>query len=321
MSASSGSINRWLTFTLLLAAALALVGCASTERTRISDTLDQAARLRAETESSVKAPLARQELSTSRFHQQRAETLLDNFMSQPVLEISDKTKLIEQAEAEADASLKAAEAAREVIASEAAPAQAASSAAAGETGDQGPPGPVTAKETAPARTGEEVQDQVVQESQLQPEVKEPAEMETKPAAKVTPVASSDQSVARALPARRIYSAALADYRARRFSRARQGFRDFLDSYPGHDLAPNAQYWLGETLYAEGRWSQALAAFKAVRANYPASRKDADALCKVGLTQRNMGNLDQARSTLKACVEGYPKSRAAAIARTALDKMD
>ncbi|MDO8352494.1 MAG: hypothetical protein Q7T14_03460, partial [Aestuariivirga sp.] len=43
---------------------------------------------------------------------------------------------------------------------------------------------------------------------------------------------------------------------RQFSDAESGFSSFVSKYPEHSLAGSAQYWLGETYYAQGDFRQA-----------------------------------------------------------------
>ena len=46
----------------------------------------------------------------------------------------------------------------------------------------------------------------------------------------------------------LYKTAYDDLRAGRHEAAERGFREFVRSYPHHDYADNAQYWLGECFY-------------------------------------------------------------------------
>ena len=47
---------------------------------------------------------------------------------------------------------------------------------------------------------------------------------------------------------------------RQFGDAEGGFSSFLQKYPDHSLAGSAQYWLGETYYAQNDYRQAAQAF-------------------------------------------------------------
>src|SRR6267143_1441576 len=45
------------------------------------------------------------------------------------------------------------------------------------------------------------------------------------------------------------------------AKARELFQDFMNRYPKDELAANAQYWLGETYYAEKKWNDAIVEFQ------------------------------------------------------------
>src|SRR6185369_16784840 len=46
-------------------------------------------------------------------------------------------------------------------------------------------------------------------------------------------------------------------------KAREILNKFNESYPGHKLAPNVRYWIGETLYMEKNYEQAVLEFQRV----------------------------------------------------------
>src|SRR6266478_2698990 len=61
------------------------------------------------------------------------------------------------------------------------------------------------------------------------------------------------------------------------AKARDLLQDFLNRYPKDELAANAQYWLGETYYAEKKWNDAIVEFQKVLKEYKGSDKVPDAL--------------------------------------------
>ena len=61
------------------------------------------------------------------------------------------------------------------------------------------------------------------------------------------------------------------------AKARDLFQDFMNRYPKDELAANAQYWLGETYYAEKKWNDAIVEFQKVLKEYKGSDKVPDAL--------------------------------------------
>lgn len=106
-------------------------------------------------------------------------------------------------------------------------------------------------------------------------------------------------------AQSLYESSYNDMLRRRFSEAEQGFLRFLQDYGTHELAPNAQYWLGETHYARGDFRQAASAFLTGYRDYNSSVKAPDSLLKLGMSLRNLGERDQACATFTQVVSQYP----------------
>jgi tol-pal system protein YbgF len=65
--------------------------------------------------------------------------------------------------------------------------------------------------------------------------------------------------------------------------ARQLFAEFVQRYKNDELAPNAQYWIGDSLYGEGRYNDAIVEFQKVIKDYKSSDKVPDALMKIGMS--------------------------------------
>jgi len=111
-----------------------------------------------------------------------------------------------------------------------------------------------------------------------------------------------------------YNAALNAARSGRPAEGIQKFRDFLKKYPNGKYAANAEYWIGECLYAQGKYKEALSEFQGVNNSYPSHHKNADALLKAGMTLSKMGDKDGASEKFKALIANFPNSEAARRAR-------
>lgn len=109
---------------------------------------------------------------------------------------------------------------------------------------------------------------------------------------------------------RVYEQALAKQRAGDSAGALQGFQNFLKQYPRHELAPNAQYWLGEVYYRLGDYPNAIAAQQKLMAAYPDHLKVPDAMLILANAQQSAGDATSARKTLEDLVARYPVSEAA-----------
>ena len=115
-----------------------------------------------------------------------------------------------------------------------------------------------------------------------------------------------------------YRAAVELVKAARYPDAIVALRAFLQHYPRHDYADNAQYWLGEAFYAQHDYPHALVEFRATIETYPRGNKVPDALLKVGFCYQALGKLDKMRAVLEQVVNLYPKSEPAAIAAKKLE---
>jgi tol-pal system protein YbgF len=105
-----------------------------------------------------------------------------------------------------------------------------------------------------------------------------------------------------------------------YDNAGNAFRGFIKKYPSSALAPNAQYWIGESNYIQRNFPQALKEFIKVQENYPGSRKAPDAQLKIGYTYYELHEWDKARAFLKEVVKRYPDTLLARSAHTRLDMM-
>lgn len=114
--------------------------------------------------------------------------------------------------------------------------------------------------------------------------------------------------------------ALLSPQVRRYQDAAKAFSAFLKKYPRSSLAPNAQYWLGESYYVSQKNAQALAAFNRLVSDYPGSPKVPGALYKIGRIHLSKGDSKKAADAFRKVVDGYPSSPAAGLAREQLNRI-
>jgi tol-pal system protein YbgF len=112
-----------------------------------------------------------------------------------------------------------------------------------------------------------------------------------------------------------YNAALATYRSREHGQAVLDFIDFIAKHPKHQLAGNAQYWIGEAYWAQRDYRQALVEFEKVSEYGPG--KAPDALVKIGLCHARLRDAARAEQAWQRVIREYPKSEAAGLARSLL----
>jgi tol-pal system protein YbgF len=118
----------------------------------------------------------------------------------------------------------------------------------------------------------------------------------------------------------LYKSSYAALTRREHATAIAGFQRFLELYPDHDYADNAQYWLGEAYYDQRDFQTALGEFRKVVKRYPDGNKAPDALLKIGYCYARLNDLDSARDVLSQVIEIYPKTEAAKLAAKRLDEM-
>ena len=140
-----------------------------------------------------------------------------------------------------------------------------------------------------------------------------AGMATAPMSEVT-VAPTDENPSQ------IYQAAYRDYQRGNFDLAISGFRDYLSKFPQSDLADNAAYWIGESLYSQKKYREAIEQFDSVVNGFPKSDKVPSALLKKGYAYVNLGEKSRGIVQLQYVVHEHPRTAEAAKAREELKKL-
>lgn len=117
-----------------------------------------------------------------------------------------------------------------------------------------------------------------------------------------------------------YSAAYSDISAGRYDLARDAFREYLRHYPDTEVSDNAQYWIGECLYATGDFKGAIVEFQKVVDVYPKGDKVPAALFKTGVSQARLKQDEAAKKSFRQLIFKYPKSPEAAQAKERLGQL-
>lgn len=119
---------------------------------------------------------------------------------------------------------------------------------------------------------------------------------------------------------RAYDNAYSNYRLSDYPSAIRAFDSFLKSYPKHPLAPNAQYWIGESYSHLRQYREAIEAERRLLGTYPESAKAPDALLIIGTAESNLGDNPAARKTFEELIAKYPGSESAEKAKGRLAKL-
>lgn len=101
--------------------------------------------------------------------------------------------------------------------------------------------------------------------------------------------------------------------------AEASFRSFIQTFPGDQRIPDAQYWLGESLFARGQYRDAADEFLSGYKAYPKSGKAADTLLKLGLSLAGLGEQAAACSTYAEVLKKYPNASNALKQRVATEQ--
>lgn len=115
----------------------------------------------------------------------------------------------------------------------------------------------------------------------------------------------------------LYRSALDNFTREEYGRAILEFEEFVANHPEHDLADNAQYWIGECYYAQKEFAHAVQEFDKVEKHFGQGNKVAASLLKKGLALRELDRKDEALQTLEKVISSYPESDEASIAEKKL----
>ncbi len=92
-----------------------------------------------------------------------------------------------------------------------------------------------------------------------------------------------------------------------YSLAADAFRVFLRQYPSDRLAPEALYWLGESLFQQQQYRDAAESFLAVSTKYDTTTRAPEALLRLGESLAALGEKEAACASLGEVLRKYPRA--------------
>ena len=101
---------------------------------------------------------------------------------------------------------------------------------------------------------------------------------------------------------------------------RQALQDLLTTYPDHDLAPDALFYVAEAYAAEDNEAAADSSWVAVYTKYPRSQRAAEAMYRHGVVLENGGRSREARRVYQEVISKYARSDAAKLAQGRLQNL-
>jgi tol-pal system protein YbgF len=116
---------------------------------------------------------------------------------------------------------------------------------------------------------------------------------------------------------REYEAAQSQRRIGNSQGAITAFQSFVSQHPKSNLAPRAQYWIGDSYFNLRDYKNAIASQQKLIASYGDSSSVPDALLNIASSQLEQGETAAARKTMDGLVSRYPSSEAAEKAKRRL----
>jgi tol-pal system protein YbgF len=118
----------------------------------------------------------------------------------------------------------------------------------------------------------------------------------------------------------LYANAMRDKDSGSYDMALQEYSDYLKYYGGSEMAPNAQYYVGEIYYNRKDYDNALKAFDTVLERYPDNNKTLDSMYMKGRTLFQTGERTKAAEEFRAVYNKSPRSEIGAKAKAQLANM-
>jgi tol-pal system protein YbgF len=94
-----------------------------------------------------------------------------------------------------------------------------------------------------------------------------------------------------------------------YALAEQTFQQFLGKYPSDRRAPDAQFWLGESLFQRQRYDAAAQSFLDLSTKYSTHAKAPEALLRLAQSLAAMKQKEMSCATLAEVGRKYPKAPA------------
>ena len=129
-----------------------------------------------------------------------------------------------------------------------------------------------------------------------------------PAAAPAPSSDTSSTVASIEPSgsRDMYDLAYNHLLAGDYQQAEASFRQYSQTYPNAKDAPDAEYWLGESLYQQKKYADAAEVFLDAQKTHPQNGKAPDMMLKLGMSLAKLNNRDTACVTYKEVTRRYPQ---------------
>jgi tol-pal system protein YbgF len=116
---------------------------------------------------------------------------------------------------------------------------------------------------------------------------------------------------------RAFDAAMGLYKAGQYPNAASAFNSFVVNYSDSVFVSQAQYWLGNSYYAQRDFKNAITALQSLLKNFPDTPKAADALLNIADCQLELKDKKASKKTLDEVIAKFPGTDAAKAAKSRL----
>ncbi|GHT64588.1 tol-pal system protein YbgF [Endomicrobiia bacterium] len=112
----------------------------------------------------------------------------------------------------------------------------------------------------------------------------------------------------------VYQNAYGDYSMGKYDVACSEFQSFVGKYPNAELAPQAQFYMGECYYSRGMFDKALEEYDKVEEHYKRSDLVSLARLKMAMCYEMLGKSDESSGVLSSILKDFPQSPEASRAK-------
>ncbi|MFA6435439.1 MAG: outer membrane protein assembly factor BamD [Elusimicrobiales bacterium] len=136
------------------------------------------------------------------------------------------------------------------------------------------------------------------------------------------IKKQQEDVESALLPSKLYNDAYNAFLNNSFDGAAAGFKSYLAKFPGGDLAENAYYYLGESLYLKEKWQDAALSYATILDKFPQSQRIPAARLKYALSILRFPEDKKAEALkyLESITRDYPRSQEAGTAKAYIAKL-
>ncbi len=118
----------------------------------------------------------------------------------------------------------------------------------------------------------------------------------------------------------LYAYAYTQYTQGKYDEATANFRRYVEAYGTTEAADNAQFWIGEGLFAQMRYADALTEYDRLLSAYPNGDKVTASQFKKGLSLLYLERREEGIATLRLVITTAPNAIEAAQARQELERL-